>query len=63
MAARRIDPSLAAVTLALTAHGIVVLYSAGQTDVPTSVAHVWERQVVWLEIGRASCRERVLACV
>lgn len=51
MAARRIDPSLAAVTLALTAYGIVVLYSAGQTDVPTSVAHVWERQVVWLAIS------------
>ncbi len=48
---RRLDPSLTAVTLALTIYGILVLFSAGQTDVPTSVARIWERQVAWLAIS------------
>ena len=32
-------------------YSIVVLYSAGQTDVATSAAGVWHRQFVWLGIG------------
>ncbi len=47
----RLDRPLTAVTLALTAYGIAVLYSAGQTDVPTSAANLWEHQLVWLALG------------
>jgi len=47
----KLDRRLAAVVLALTAYGILILYSAGQTDVPTSVEHIWERQLVWLALG------------
>jgi len=47
----KVDRRLAAIALALTAYGILILYSAGQTDVPTSVEHIWERQLVWLALG------------
>lgn len=32
-------------------YGLATLYSAGQTDVPTFVATIWQRQVVWLGLG------------
>ena len=48
---RRLDPALTAVTLALTVYGVLTLYSAGQTDVPTSVQSIWERQVLWLAMS------------
>jgi rod shape determining protein RodA len=48
---RDIDRPLAGVTLALAAYGLATLYSAGQTDVPTLVTTIWERQVVWLALG------------
>ncbi len=47
----RPDRSLTAVTLGLTLYGILILYSAGQTDVPTSVAYLWQRQLIWLGLG------------
>jgi rod shape determining protein RodA len=47
----RLDRPLLLVAAALVAYGIAVLYSAGQTDVPTSVAHVWQRQLLWLAVG------------
>ena len=47
----RLDRPLMLVTLALTLYGILVLYSAGQTDVPTSVAHIWHRQLLWLAVS------------
>lgn len=47
----RFDRPLMLVTLALTLYGILVLYSAGQTDVPTSVAHIWHRQLLWLAVS------------
>ena len=37
--------------LALAAYGLATLYSAGQTDVPTFVTTIWERQVIWLAVG------------
>ncbi len=49
--AGRIDKPLLGVTAALTLYGLLVLYSAGQTDVPTAAALLWERQLVWLAIG------------
>ena len=52
----KLDPPLALVTFALTAYGLAILYSAGQTDVPTSVAHIWERQLIWLGLGMVAAR-------
>ena len=37
--------------LALAAYGLATLYSAGQTDVPTFVTTIWEKQVIWLAVG------------
>lgn len=47
----KLDPPLVLATLALTVYGVLVLYSAGQTDVITRVAYVWERQLVWVGMG------------
>lgn len=47
----RVDRPLLFVSFALFAYGVAVLYSAGQTDVPTSVEKVWERQLMWLAGG------------
>ena len=46
-----VDRQLAGVSLALMAYGLLILYSAGQTDVPTQGAGVWERQFVWFGVG------------
>jgi cell division protein FtsW (lipid II flippase) len=46
-----LDRPLASVAFVLILYGIVVMYSAGQTDVATSAAGVWHRQFVWLGIG------------
>jgi rod shape determining protein RodA len=35
----------------LVAMGLAVLYSAGQTDVPTAATRLWERQLVFLAVG------------
>lgn len=47
-----LDRPLILVTLALTAFGVMMVYSAGQTDVPSVAARgAWIRQLVWLAIG------------
>lgn len=46
-----IDRPLLSLSLALTMFGLIVLYSAGQTDVPTVAAHAWQRQLVWSVLG------------
>ena len=48
---RRLDKTLLVVTLLLILSGLAVLYSAGQTDVPTAVADMWKRQFVWIGLG------------
>jgi rod shape determining protein RodA len=48
---RGIDIPLVAVTAALLAVGTLVLYSAGQTEVPTAAADVWRRQLMWIGLG------------
>jgi rod shape determining protein RodA len=35
----------------LALYGLAILYSAGQTDVPTFVATIWHRQLIWLGLG------------
>jgi len=42
---------LLATAAALTIMGVAVLYSAGQTDVPTAAARLWERQLIFLGLG------------
>jgi len=51
MKATSLDRPLLLVTAALMAYGLMILYSAGQTDIPTSAAHVWQRQIIWLIAG------------
>ena len=45
------DRTVAVTTLLLVGFGLIILYSAGQTDVPTRAAGVWFRQLVWSGIG------------
>lgn len=47
------DWPLVALSLALTGFGIAMVYSAGQTDVPSFVAGLWRTQLTWLALGIA----------
>ncbi|HEY2806336.1 MAG TPA: rod shape-determining protein RodA [Gemmatimonadales bacterium] len=47
----RLDRPLLLVTAALMVYGLLIVYSAGQTDIPTAAHHVWERQIIWLIMG------------
>jgi len=42
--------TLLAVALLLS-YGVIILFSAGQTDVPTSANGVWQKQLVWIGIA------------
>jgi rod shape determining protein RodA len=46
-----LDRPLILVALLLTGFGLIVLYSAGQTDVPTPAAGVWQKQLIWAALG------------
>jgi len=48
---RQLDKALVVSVGALALYGLATLYSAGQTDVPTFVATIWQRQVLWLGVG------------
>ena len=45
------DWPLLLIALLLSVFGIAMVYSAGQTDVPTYVARLWRAQIAWLAIG------------
>jgi rod shape determining protein RodA len=45
------DRPLLVVTALLVAFGLLMLYSAGQTDAPTNAAGAWMRQLVWVGAG------------
>jgi rod shape determining protein RodA len=47
------DWPLPALAFLLTAFGIAMVYSAGQTDVPTFVERIWRTQLVWFLLGAA----------
>lgn len=49
--ARQLDKALVVSVGLLALYGLAVLYSAGQTDVPTFVATIWQRQLIWLGLG------------
>jgi rod shape determining protein RodA len=48
---RQLDKPLLGAVLALAAFGLATLYSAGQTEVPTFVATIWHRQLIWLALS------------
>ncbi len=51
-ARRRIaDPTLVAIAILLSLYGIAMVYSAGQTDVPTLVARLYRQQIIWFVLG------------
>lgn len=45
------DWPLALVALLLTLFGLAMVYSAGQTDVPTFVLGLWKVQLAWVALG------------
>jgi rod shape determining protein RodA len=47
------DWPLVVLALALTVFGIAMVYSAGQTDVPTFVEGIWRNQMLWFALGLA----------
>src|SRR5262245_32383900 len=49
---RGLDRPLLLVVFLLAAFGVLMVYSAGQTDVPSLARNAWMRQIVW--IGLAS---------
>jgi rod shape determining protein RodA len=51
MRSATLDRRLLWVSLGLMVFGLLTLYSAGQTDVPTRAAGVWYRQFFWFGIG------------
>ena len=46
-----LDRPLLLAVLALAAFGVLMVYSAGQTDVPTLARNAWTRQIAWLGLG------------
>ena len=48
---KRLDLPLAVIAGALTIYGLLTLYSAGKTDVPTAAQNLWIRQLIWLAMG------------
>jgi rod shape determining protein RodA len=48
---RQLDKGLLLVVIVLALYGLATLYSAGQTDVPTFVETIWQRQLLWLGLG------------
>jgi rod shape determining protein RodA len=53
--ARQLDKGIVFAVLGLASYGLATLYSAGQTDVPTFVAAIWQRQLIWLGMGLIVC--------
>ncbi len=45
------DFPLAIAAVLLSAYGVAMVYSAGQTDVITPAAHAWVSQIRWLALG------------
>ncbi|MEJ7809209.1 MAG: rod shape-determining protein RodA [Gemmatimonadaceae bacterium] len=46
-----VDYPLVLLALALSCYGIAMVYSAGQTDVPTVAGSAWKAQIVWLGLA------------
>ncbi len=51
-----IDYPLLIIALLLTAFGIAMVFSAGQTDVPSPlIANAWKRQIEWFVVALVGC--------
>ena len=48
---RELDRPFLGVVTALAVYGLLILYSAGRTDVTTVVSTIWMRQLAWLAVG------------
>lgn len=46
-----IDWPLVVAALLLSIYGLAIVYSAGQTDIPTVALRAWKRQLVWFLMG------------
>ncbi len=46
-----VDRALLVIVILLIGFGLLTLYSAGQTDVPTRAEGVWLRQLIWCGMG------------
>ncbi|HEX7937767.1 MAG TPA: FtsW/RodA/SpoVE family cell cycle protein, partial [Gemmatimonadaceae bacterium] len=46
-----VDWQLVAAALLLSLYGIAIVYSAGQTDIPTYVGRLWKSQLLWFGLG------------
>src|SRR5690242_16384155 len=46
-----VDLPLVGAALLLSIYGVAMVYSAGQTDVPTVAAHAYKAQIVWVVVG------------
>ena len=55
-----VDVPLVGAALLLSIYGVAMVYSAGQTDVPTVAAHAYKAQIVWVLVGMtaAACAAR-----
>ncbi|HLB35659.1 MAG TPA: rod shape-determining protein RodA [Gemmatimonadales bacterium] len=53
MASRGLDSRTLLTVGALVALGLATLYSAGQTDVPTDIADIWQKQLGWIVLATA----------
>jgi len=49
-----VDYPLVSLALILSCFGVAMVYSAGQTDVPTKVTELWRNQSIWLALGLAA---------
>ncbi len=47
----RLDWPFVGTAIVLSLYGIAIVYSAGQTDLPTAVAHLYRQQIVWFALG------------
>jgi rod shape determining protein RodA len=47
----RLDLPLVLVTVTLVIYGVLIVYSAGQTDIRTPATHAWEKQIAWIVAG------------
>jgi rod shape determining protein RodA len=57
MALRRqgIDYPLLLIALALSAFGVAMVFSAGQTDIPSKIVGLWQRQAMWFGFALIAC--------